>query len=69
MVKKKYVKVEMTLLIVEDDDVACQPVNQWLPNAVVRNLEDGEYIIDYHDTEAEWDAKWGTEPVGETADA
>jgi hypothetical protein len=69
MRKTKYVKVEMTLVIVDDEDVACQPVNQWLPNAVVRNLGDGEYILDYHDTEAEWDAKWGTEPVQETPDA
>jgi hypothetical protein len=64
MAKTKHVKVEMTLVIVDDSEV-CQPVNQWLPNAVMRNLWDGEYILDYHDNEVEWDAKWGTEPVQE----
>jgi hypothetical protein len=64
MAKTKYVKVEMTLVIVDDSEI-CKPVNQWLPNTVLLSLGDGEYILDYHDNEAEVDAKWGTEPVQE----
>jgi hypothetical protein len=64
MAKTKHVKVEMTLVIVDDSEI-CKPVNQWLPNTVLLSLGDGEYILDYHDNEAEWDAKWGTEPAQE----
>jgi hypothetical protein len=64
MAKTKHVKVEMTLLIVDDSEV-CKPVNQWLPNAVWLYLGDGEGLVDYHDNEAEVDAKWGTEPAQE----
>jgi hypothetical protein len=64
MAKTKYVKVEMTLVIVDDSEI-CKPVNQWLPNTVLLSLGDGEYILDYHDNEAEVDAKWGTEPAQE----
>jgi hypothetical protein len=68
MRKTKYVKVEMTLVISEDRIL---PVAEFLPNVIRQSLswKDGEYILDYHDNEVEWDAKWGTEPVVETPDA